>query len=224
MKTPINVIITWATGMVGEWILHMCLESDQIAKILIINRSRYDYTHPKLTQIVHKNMFDLESIEDQLSGYDACYYAAWTTSLRKSDDEYFRITHDLTLSFARTLYAHNPEMTFCYVSGKGTDRTGKSRSSWINIKGKTEQDLTTVWFPKTYAYRPWFIEPIEGLQNTQSIYTYLWRTSRFFKTLFPGSYCTIENIGKSMIYVSTHGYAFDILECVDIAETSKKID
>ena len=224
MNKPLNIIITWATGMVWEGILLTCLASPYIWKVLIINRSLYDLKHPKLTQIIHKNMFHLDEIGDQLIGYDACYYAIWTTSLRKTDEQYHRITHDLTIYIAQQLYIYNPDMTFCYISGKWTDRSGTSLSSWINIKGLTETDLLDVWFSETYMYRPWFIKPYPWAKHTQPIYTYLGRTGRFFKTFVPSAYTTLEDVATSMIAVSIYGYDKDALECVDIKKTATKID
>jgi len=219
----INIIITWTTGMVWEWVLLTCLDSSHIWKILIINRSRYNLEHPKLTQIIHKNMYDLSEIEDQLVGYDACYYCIWTTSLRKTDKEYKKITHDLTLYIAQLLYKNNQNMIFCYVSGKWTDRSGNSFSSWINIKGKTETDLVDIYTKNAYMYRPWYMKPYPWAQNTQSIYIYLGRAGRFFKTFVPSAYNTLEEVGKSMISVTLDGYKKDALECVDIKKTARKV-
>ncbi len=142
----IKAIITGVTGMVGEGVLHECLLHPDVESVLVINRKPCGVKHEKLKEIIHKDFFDLSSIEDQLSGYNACYFCAGVSSVGKKEDEYKRITYDLTLNFAKTLLKLNPDMTFCYVSGVGTDSTEKGRSMWARVKGKTENDLLKLRF------------------------------------------------------------------------------
>ena len=137
----IKAIITGVTGMVGEGVLHECLLHPNVESVLVINRKPCGVKHEKLKEIIHKNFFDLSLIENQLIGYNACYFCAGVSSMGKSEQEYKRITYDLTVSFANNLLKLNPEMTFCYVSGVGTDSTEKGRSMWARVKGKTENDL-----------------------------------------------------------------------------------
>ena len=124
----IKAIITGATGMVGEGVLYECLLHPDVESVSVINRKPCGVKNEKLKEIVHKDLFDLSSIEDQLAGYNACYFCAGVSSVGKKEDEYKRITYDLTLNLANTLLKLNPEMTFCYVSGVGTDSTEKGRS------------------------------------------------------------------------------------------------
>ena len=142
----IKAIITGVTGMVGEGVLHECLLHPDVESVLVINRKPCGVKHEKLKEIIHKDFFDLSSIEDQLAGYNACYFCAGVSSVGKKEDEYRRFTYDLTLNFANTLLKFNPDMTFCYVSGVGTDSTEKGRSMWARVKGKTENDLLKLPF------------------------------------------------------------------------------
>lgn len=72
-------------------------------------------------------------------------------------------------------------------------------------------------------YRPWFMKHYPWAKNTQPIYKYLGRTGRFFKTFVPSAYNTLEEVGKSMIYVSMHGHEKDALESIDITKTAHQI-
>lgn len=216
----LKVIITGTTGMIGEWILHICLNNPQIKDILIINRSRLNLEHPKLTQIIHKDLSDISSLSSQLEGYDACYFCLGTTSMGKSKETYEYITYDLTMGFARTLQQYNPMMTFCYVSGQGTDETQTSRMHRARTKGKTENDLDTLGFAKTYAYRPGFIQPMAGMTKTLPIYRYVAWLYPLRKFIAPNRCNTLIEIAKSMIFVSLYPYDHRIMNGNDIRTTA----
>jgi nucleoside-diphosphate-sugar epimerase len=152
--TPLKVIVTGATGMVGEGVMHICLNSPDVEKVLIINRRPLGVTHPKLTEITHTDFFDFSSIESQLSGYDACYFCLGVSSVGMKKEDYYKTTYTLTMHVAETLSHLNPQMTFCYVSGAGTDSTETGRLSWARVKGKAENDLMKLPFKQVFAYRP----------------------------------------------------------------------
>lgn len=217
----IKAIITGATGMVGEGVLHVCLNSPDVESVLVLNRKPCEVTHPKLKEIIHKDFLDLTSIEDQLAGYNAGYFCAGVSSIGKKENEYRKITYDLTLNFANTLVQLNPEMVFTYISGVGTDSTEKGRSMWGRVKGKTENDLMKLPFKDSYMYRPGYIQPIKGLKNTYKVYKFLRPFYPMFEKLFPKYVGTLEEIGNSMIYVTLNRYEKKVLECEDIRRTGK---
>jgi len=212
----IKTIITGSTGMVGEGVLHECLKHTDVESVLVVNRNPCGLTHHKLKEIVHKNFFDLSQIENQLSGYNACYFCAGVTSVGKKENEYKFITYDLTMNFANTFLRLNPAMIFTYVSGVGTDSTEKGRSMWARVKGKTENDLLKLPFKAAYMFRPGYIQPTKGLANTYKIYKVLTPLYPIFKKLFPKYVVTLEEIGKAMINVVLKGSEKKILECEDI--------
>jgi uncharacterized protein YbjT (DUF2867 family) len=150
----IRAIITGATGMVGEGVLSECLLNDNVEQVLVIGRKTCGYVHPKLTEIVHNDFFDISSLNDKLQGYNACYFCLGVSSLGMKEPEYIRFTYTLTITFANTLSKINPDMTFCYISGSGTDSSEKGRIMWARVKGKTENDLIRMPFKKVYNFRP----------------------------------------------------------------------
>src|ERR1700683_3637457 len=113
----IKAIITGATGMVGEGVLHECLANPEVEEVLIINRRPLGLTHPKLKEIIHSNFFDLSPIESLLKDYNASYFCLGVSSIGMKESDYHRLTYDLTIHVAETLFKKNPEMIFCYVSG-----------------------------------------------------------------------------------------------------------
>lgn len=218
----IRAIITGTTGMVGEGVLHECLSSQDVEAVLVINRRPCGVTHSKLKEIIHGDFFDFGPIRDQLTGYNACYFCLGVSSVGMNKETYYKMTYTLTLHVAETLSQLNRDMTFCYVSGAGTDSTEQGRSNWARVKGKTENDLMKLPFKAVFAFRPGFIRPIRGLRYTHSFYKYIGWLFPIGRALYPGGFARLEEIGKAMIYVTLNGYPKKIIEGKDIIELAAK--
>jgi len=214
----IKAIITGTTGMVGEGVLYECLNHPDVEEILVINRKPCGYSHPKLKEIIHKNFFDFSPIENQLKGYNACYFCLGVTSLLMNEKDYSHVTHDLTLSVANVLLRNNPDMTFCYISGAGTDGSEKGKLMWTRVKGKTENDLMRVGFRKAIMFRPALIEPTKGLKNTQTVYKPVLWLIPTLRVLMPNYICSLKEIGLAMINSVEKGQDKAILEVRDIVK------
>jgi hypothetical protein len=217
-QTPakIRAIITGATGMVGEGVLLECLDNPQVESVLIINRSDSGFSHPKLTEIVHKDFYNFSSIEDRLHGYNACFFCLGVSVIGMTEQDYYKMTYELTLHVAQTLSRVDQQMTFCYVSGAGTDSTEKGRVMWARIKGKTENDLLKVPFKGVCAFRPGLMKATKGQKNTLAAYKYLGWLFPLFKLIFPKKVCTLKEVGQAMINISLFGYGKPIIEVPDI--------
>src|SRR6185437_7363952 len=180
----VKAIITGATGMVGEGVLLECLSNPEVEKVLVINRKPCGRTHPKLVEIIHKDFFNLTPIESQLAGYNACFFCLGISSVGVSKEEYKHTTYDLTLNFGQTLAKINPDMTFCYVTGGGTDSSEQGRVAWARVKGATENALIRL-FKNGYMFRPGFMKATPGQKNLLPIYKYLAWMYRPGRALFP---------------------------------------
>lgn len=222
----IKAIITGSTGMVGKGVLLECLDNPAVSEVLLINRHPIDIKHPKLKEIIHKNFFDLSPIEPQLQGYNACYFCLGTSALRKTETLYHRVTYELTLHTAQTLVRLNPGLTFCYVSGQGTDSTEKGRIMWARVKGKTENALLVMPFGGAYMFRPGYIQPMHGIKSKTALYNAFYVVLKplypVLKALFPNSITTNEAIGKAMIAVTLKGNPRKILGPKDINALAKR--
>jgi uncharacterized protein YbjT (DUF2867 family) len=217
----IKVIITGATGMVGEGVLHECLQHADVEAVLVINRKPCDVIHPKLKEIIHSDFYNLSAIEAQLSGYNACFFCLGVSSIGMSEEEFHKPTYVLTLHVASTLSRLNPDMTFCYVSGSGTDSTEKGKQMWARVKGKTENDLMKLPFKRVYNFRPGFMKPTPGLKNTLSFYKYINWLYPVLRNIFPNYATTLKEVGLAMIHAVTKGYPKQIVEVKDIVVLSK---
>ncbi|GAB3932545.1 NAD-dependent epimerase/dehydratase family protein [Mucilaginibacter myungsuensis] len=212
----LKVIITGATGMVGEGVLQECLLRDEVAEVLIVNRKPSGFSHPKLKEIIHADFFDISPIEKQLTGYDACYFCLGISSVGVDADTYYRMTYTLTMHVAETLAKRNPEMTFCYVSGAGTDSTEQGKTRWARVKGKTENDIAKLPFKQVFNFRPGVMTPTKGAKNVNKLYWWLSWMVPIIKVLFPNSISTLQQVADAMIQVTLHGYQSTIIEVKDI--------
>ncbi|GAB3791796.1 epimerase [Spirosoma humi] len=217
----IRAIITGATGMVGEGVLHECLLHPDVEQVLVINRKPGGVSHPKLREIILKDFFDLSPIEAQLSGYTACFFCLGVSSVGMSDAEYRHLTYDLTLNFAKLLAKLNPDLTFEYVSGAGTDSTEKGRLAWARVKGATENELMRL-FRTAYMMRPGFMKPTPGLKNVKSYYRFIVWLYPLGRALYPAGFSTLQELALAMIKAASIGYEKKILEVKDIVALAKR--
>ena len=123
----IKAIIFGSTGMIGQAVLLECLENNEVETVLVINRHSCNKKHLKLKEIIHYNLFDLTSLTKELTGYNTCFYCLGKTSVIISENEYLRITYELTIHAASILLKINKDFTFCYISGAKADSSENSK-------------------------------------------------------------------------------------------------
>jgi uncharacterized protein YbjT (DUF2867 family) len=216
-----RVIITGSTGMVGKGTLLEAIKSADVTDILVINRQAVGITHPKITEVIHGDFFNLELIRSQLKGYDACLFCLGVSSVGMKEDQYRKLTFDLTTGFAKVLLEENPGMTFCYISGKSTDSTESGTLMWARVKGETENTLLRMGFRRAYMFRPRFIQPFDGVKAKAGVVNVLYAVFRPFYFLMkrmPGLVTNTRTLGRAMIHVAKDGYGKVVLENIDINE------
>lgn len=213
----IRAIVFGATGMVGEGVLLKALNHPDVESVLSVSRRPCGIRHSKLDEIVHDDFYNYQSIESQFAGYNACFFCLGTSSIGMNEADYTRVSYDLTLSAAQTLSALNPEMTFCYVSGQGTDSSESGKLMWARVKGKTENDLTKLPFKSVYLFRPGFIKPAANQKRAYKASRAIGIFYPILKTLLPKYVCTMDELGMAMINVAKFGYENSVLENLDIA-------
>jgi uncharacterized protein YbjT (DUF2867 family) len=215
-----NVLILGATGMVGQGVLRECLLDDGVRRVVTLGRSATDQRHPKLRQLVHAELLDLEPIESELTGLDACFYCLGASAAGLSEQDYVRVNHDITLAVAETLVRLEPGMTFIYVSGAGTDSSEHGRVMWARVKGRTENALLRLPFESAYMLRPAVILPMHGVKSRTMLYRifYTLMTPAYpLLTRLPAKYVTTsERVGRAMLRLARSGYSSRVLESADI--------
>jgi nucleoside-diphosphate-sugar epimerase len=218
---PIRTIITGATGMVGEAVLLECLDNPAVAQVLVIGRKPGGRSHPKLREVIHADFFDPAPLESQVAGYDACFFCLGVSSVGMEAERYRRMTYDLTLGVAQVLAKANPAMTFCYITGKGTDSSEQGRIAWARVKGATENALLRL-FRNGYMFRPGMMKAMPGQKNLPALYRYLFWVYPIGRALFPASFCTLQELARAMINAASRGYEKRVLEVADIVTLAKR--
>jgi uncharacterized protein YbjT (DUF2867 family) len=217
--SPIKVIITGATGMVGEGVLFECLQNEKVAEVLIVSRRHYEIQHPKLKELIVPDLFKMDQFAQEIKGYDACFFCAGVSSVGKKEELFTRLTYDTTLAFARSVLAVNANIVFTYVSGAKTDSTEKGRMMWARVKGKTENDLAKLPFKAEYNFRPGVMKPFPGQKNWKPLVKLLVKIIQFIS---PKSVLTLQEVGRAMINAVTVGYPKNVLEVSDIRKLAKE--
>jgi uncharacterized protein YbjT (DUF2867 family) len=218
-----KVILTGATGMVGEGVLFECLARSDVEKILIVGRHSCGVTDPKLEEVLHNDFIDLSPIAEKFRGYDSCFFCAGVSSVGKKEDEFYRLTYDMTINFAKTFIEqnHGSKLTFCYVSGYATDSTEHGKTMWARVKGKTENALINMFPGSAYMFRPGYMKPTKGQKNILKFY-FGWQVFYpIIKFLIPKFTCKLAEVGWAMINCSIKSYSKNILEVKDIINCSK---
>ncbi|HCZ36787.1 MAG TPA: epimerase [Cytophagales bacterium] len=209
--TNLNVIITGATGMVGEGVLLECLQNPAVAEVLMLNRRSFDLKHPKLKELIVPNFLEIEKYKDQLTGYDACFFCAGISSIGMNEADYTRVTYDTTLAVANVLARVNPNMVFTFVSGAQTKTQGKQM--WQRVKGRTEDDLMKLPFRGQYNFRPGVMKAVAGQKNVRWFFKPM---ISLFAAVAPSQTLTLNEVGRAMIHAATRGYHKQVLEIKDI--------
>jgi uncharacterized protein YbjT (DUF2867 family) len=215
-----NVLLFGATGMVGQGVLRECLLDPDVRLVEAVGRTATGAQHAKLREIVRQDLLHYEAIEGNLSGFDACFFCLGRSSAGMKEADYARVTYDLTMAAAEVLCRLNPQMTFIFVSGSGTDSSERGRTMWARIKGKTENALMRLPFAAAYMLRPGVIEPVHGVRSKTRAYRVIYSIVRplvpLLRRTFPNYVLSTQEIGLAMLSVARHGYSKRILETQDI--------
>jgi nucleoside-diphosphate-sugar epimerase len=220
-----NILIYGATGMVGQGVLRECLLDPDVQLVQTIGRSATGINNPKLREIVRSDLFHYSGEEPELRGFDACFFCLGVSSAGMAETDYYRLTYKLTTTAADTLARLNPQMTFIYVSGAGTDSSEQGRTTWARVKGKTENAILRLPFRASYMFRPAAIEAVHGERSKTSAYRLAYAVFSpllpLFRRLFPNYVSTTEEVGRAMLRVAKQGAPKKILENADIRALGK---
>jgi len=210
-----KVILFGGTGMVGQSVLGACLRDDAVTEVLSIGRGASGKTHPKLRELVRKDLFTVDVPDADLRGYDACFFCLGVSSVGMNEADYTHLTYDLTLAWARALARVSPGMAFFYVSGAGTG----GKSMWAQVKGRTEAALLGL-FRDGYMVRLGMLRPVHGelprMRGARILYSLLGPLAPVIQTVAPGIVITSDELGRAMIRAARERPPTHVLEMRDL--------
>ena len=215
-----NVVIFGATGMVGQGVLRECVLDPGVDRVLVVGRHATGVRDPKVRDVVHGDLWNFAAIESELTGFDACFFCLGVSAVGMKEADYERVTYGITTAAAGTLARLNPQMTFIYVSGAGTDSSERGRMMWARVKGRTENAILRLPFKAAFAFRPGAIQPVHGVQSRTAWYRVMYSVTGpllpVLRRLMPGAILTTEELGRAMLIVARHGASKPVLEARDI--------
>jgi len=215
-----RVILFGATGMIGSGVLLECLADPRIESVVSVVRQASGVAHPKLRELIHEDFLDLVPVCADFAGVDACFYCLGISSAGMKEEDYRRVTYDFTMAAAKEVLAESPHATFCFVSGAGTDSSGRGRVMWARVKGQAEQALLAMPFKAAYMIRPAYIQPRHGVKSkarwTRWSYAAFGWLYPLWRLLAPSYVTTSDELARAMIQVAKHGAPKAILVTRDL--------
>ena len=211
-----RVILTGATGYVGEGVLLECLNNPEITKVLSVSRRPCGHVHPKLREYIISDFMALQNGDPVLQGYDAVFFCAGISSVGMKEEKYKIISHDIPLHFA-DIVGPKEKMTFVYVSGAGN--YNHTDQMWVRVKKSTEDALARKGFKGSFNFRPAIMWRYKGQLHIQKMQYVFWALYPLMKLL--GLWNTMSEVGRAMIAVSRDGYRVREIEVRDIIELAK---
>jgi uncharacterized protein YbjT (DUF2867 family) len=215
-----NVVLFGASGMIGQAVLRECLLDPGVARVVTVGRRSTGQSNSKLTELIRPDLMTLAPIENQLTGFDACFFCLGVSALGMTEEQYTRVNYDLTIGVARTLLRTSPNVTFIYVSGSGTDSSERGRVMWARVKGRTENTLLSLPFKAAYMFRPGLVIPLHGIRSSTRwsnvAYALTKPTYPILRSLGPHGGYYDRRAPRAMLAVARNGYPAHVLEMVDI--------
>jgi uncharacterized protein YbjT (DUF2867 family) len=215
-----KVIVVGASGMVGQGVLRECLLDPGVERVLVVGRRALGQGGAKLVERVVPDLTDLSAIEGELAGHDACFFCLGVTSVGLKEEQYRKVTYDITASFVQALARESPGLTFVFVSGRGTDSSEKGPVMWARVKGAAENLVLRGGFKAAYMFRPGVIQPLHGIRSRTRAYRVLYTlfspVFALMKVFSPASIVTTETMGRAMLAAVRGGAPKTILENHDI--------
>lgn len=207
-----KVILTGATGYVGEGLLLAMLDDERIEKILSVGRRNCGVTHPKLEEYLLPDLMKLGDDDPKLKGYDAVFFIAGISSVGTPKDIYKIISQDIPVHFAEIM-PDKDKMSFIYLSGMGTKTNG--RQYWQKVKSSTEQSIISMGFRHAYGWRPAMMTPYKGQKSKQVT------AQKIMMVFYPivrliGMVCSMQEMLNAMYKVCTEGYEKSFVEAKEI--------
>ena len=211
-----KVLITGATGMIGNVVLQACLERDDVVKVTSVSRKSLGIKHEKLVEILHDDFLNFSNIQDHFKNQDICFFCIGVYTGAVPNDTFKKITVDFTRSFAEALKKNSSPVTFCFLSGQGADSTEKSRILFAREKGVAENILKSLNFDRLHIFRPGYIYPSTPRKEPNLMYRVMRVLYKPVSKIYPNIGLTSVKLGTKMVEVGFGNFEQVVFENIDI--------
>ncbi len=210
-----NVLITGASGMIGNIIIDYCLSSSKVNKVISLVRKKSDNTHSKLNEVIIEDFTDYDKHRDLFKNIDCAFFCIGVYTGSVSDKLFKEITVDYAVSFAKMLKDNSPESKLCLLSGAGADRTEKSKTSFALYKGMAENQIDKLGL-EFYAFRPGYIYPVEQRKEPNLMYSVMRNLYPILRLLGRNFSIKSTELSKAIFEIGINGTDKKILENKDV--------
>lgn len=217
-----KIILTGATGMVGEEVLRQAMAGDEFEQILVLTRKPVALRAQKLKVLILEDFLDYSGIDGEFQDSDACLWCLGLSQKGVSAPEYEKVTHDYALAGAKAMLAANPRLTFCFLSGMGADSAEQSRILFARIKGKTENALSRL-SSNVYHFRPGYIHPVRKRAKPRFEETIIRPFVPLLRRIAPNQMIDADDLAKVLLEVAKNGYEKSMLDAREIRKLAKTL-
>ena len=142
-----RVVIVGASGMVGGYALRCALENSAVGTVTSIGRKKIGISHPKLTEVLHRDFADCSALAETLLGQNSAVFCLGTYTGSVSDADLRRITADYTIEFARVLHGSSPERGVLILERKWRGPNGTKPDALRALQGRGREGATRGGIP-----------------------------------------------------------------------------
>lgn len=208
-----RILMTGATGLVGQGVLHEMLAHPVVTRIGVLGRRAISNDDPRVEGLLVERFDALDAVSDRLGPWDACFYCAGAPPLGAPQARYRHVTLDLTLHVANEFALRNPQGRFLYVSGAHADPA--SRVMPLRIKGEIETALQALPITSVML-RPGGIQPVHGERSPHAWMRPMYALAGPFMglgvRLLPGVMTTTGAVGRALLALAQMPDPPDVVE------------
>lgn len=204
-----RLIVTGASGFAGGEVLRQASADPDIEKILLLTRRTVGSVAAKVEERIHETFLDYSGVD--FRDWDACIWCLGVSQTAVSEARYVEITHDYAVRAASAMFAANPNMRFCFVSGRGADPTEQATRLFGRIKGRTERALA-VLSPRVTSFRPAYIKPTRATGPRRDAARYLAPIGTVLSWISDDLSVDCDQLARCLIGVARHGSLAPMLD------------
>jgi hypothetical protein len=168
------VLVTGATGSVGDGLLKAAMADEEVEKLYALTRRmsprlEKGQSSGRVKVLIHQDFTDYSELTQELAEVNTVLWGLGTTSIGM-ESEWYRVIHeDFPVNFVRqwiTARSGEGPMAFHYVTGMGTGED--EDDEWAQVKGRAERrvaELAEGTDLRTFGHRSAWVRPTDENAN-----------------------------------------------------------